>query len=296
MALKKLSNLNQEGSCDVLKLSKFSYWQKRYQDQHQDLGFDWFITPADILEHILDILNQVKKKHVNKSLHLLDLGCGTSDLSLNVLAHTSSPVSMILLDFVKEALLYQRKKFSKISQKGSSVQFVCADILNIPFCNNSFDLIIDKGTMDALLKDSTNGQFKCEVMMSEVMRVLSKYGRYMQISDEDPDSRLLCLEEICHKAFTSSHKPNSISHELDHKKLTSDSNLELWEERNILNKVTYKDGNSLQEKIQNHTDSSSFDPHHCHSLERSDITSWSFEVVSSHCGREYFIYWFDKLR
>lgn len=160
--------------------------------------------------------------------------------------------------------------------------------------------------MDALLKDTTNGQFKCEVMMSEVMRILSNCGRYMQISDEDPDSRLLCLEEISHKAFTSSQKPNStcrpshgISNKLDNKihTLPSDSNNVLLEARNIgFNNITSQDWNSLPDKLQHHTESPSFDPHQCHSLEKSDITSWSFKVVSSQCGREYFIYWFDKLR
>lgn len=62
-----------------------------------------------------------------------------------------------------------------------------ADVLNLNFPEGSFDAIVDKGTLDALLCSSVED---AREMVTEMHRVLSKGGAYVQVSAEDPEARL----------------------------------------------------------------------------------------------------------
>ena len=59
--------------------------------------------------------------------------------------------------------------------------------------NNSFDAVIDKGTMDAVLCGSSS-YLKAVIMMKEVQRVLKTDGVFILISSGKPDNRVFHLE------------------------------------------------------------------------------------------------------
>ncbi|KAH9498266.1 Transcription initiation protein SPT3 [Bulinus truncatus] len=235
------------------RLSTFSYWKSQYQRKTQDIGFDWFLDSQGVLTTILDHLKQVTKspsyscveEDAKRSfVSYLDLGCGTSSLSLEVLKNSPHSMLQVLLDFVPEALTYQMANLTNSGSAGKEKTCVgvCADVQKLPFASNTFNVIVDKGTMDALMKDRSHGHHKTRLMLSEVMRVLASGGRYLQISDEDPDSRLLYLDQICSSTLIDNLSPDS-------------ANLD-------------KTGHPL--------------------------SSWSFQVLSSPSGIEYFVYWADK--
>lgn len=62
--------------------------------------------------------------------------------------------------------------------------------LNLDFLDDTFDAVVDKGTLDALL---CRGTEHARSMVSEMHRVLRRGGVYVQISAEDPDARLELL-------------------------------------------------------------------------------------------------------
>ena len=83
-------------------------------------------------------------------LQYLDLGCGLSDLSLHLLIHSPRPMCAVMVDFVSEALQYQRERFMEhkhmIQSAPESVQhLVCADVLQLPLKDKRFDIVMDKG-------------------------------------------------------------------------------------------------------------------------------------------------------
>jgi SAM-dependent methyltransferase len=75
------------------------------------------------------------------------------------------------------------------------MKFICADIVEgLPFQDNSFDLIICKGTLDAILC-STESTISAKRVISECSRVLaSGHGCLFLVSHANPDSRVEFLE------------------------------------------------------------------------------------------------------
>lgn len=129
-------------------------------------------------------------------VNVLDLGCGKSLLPKCMYGWKQFPVAVFCLDYVQEALNFQLDtvKTAPPGHSGNHVYGLCASVCQLPFKSGSFSLITDKGTMDALLKNFKDGASRAKEMLSEVQRVLQDGGIFMQITDEDPDSRLYFLE------------------------------------------------------------------------------------------------------
>lgn len=64
------------------------------------------------------------------------------------------------------------------------------DVLNLNFPDGSFDAVVDKGTLDALLCRSVKD---ARDMVTEMHRVLTPGGIYVQVTTEDPEARLELL-------------------------------------------------------------------------------------------------------
>jgi hypothetical protein len=64
------------------------------------------------------------------------------------------------------------------------------DVRNMRFESNTFDLIIDKSTIDALLCGDS-AFLNTALMMRECQRILRLDGAYMGISYGTPENRLL---------------------------------------------------------------------------------------------------------
>ena len=109
---------------------------------------------------------------------------------------TPFPVEVHCLDFSAAAISFQLNVVGKVSpgHRNSNIFGVCADVTNIPYKNDTFHLITDKGTMDSLMKDREKGVQNSQEMLSEIERTLCKGGTFLQVTDEDPDSRMLYLE------------------------------------------------------------------------------------------------------
>ncbi|VEU43280.1 unnamed protein product [Pseudo-nitzschia multistriata] len=76
-----------------------------------------------------------------------------------------------------------------------SMRFVCADITEgLPFCDNEFDLVVCKGTFDAILCSSGSVNH-AKRLVAECERVLAKgHGCFFLCSYGSPDNRLVFLE------------------------------------------------------------------------------------------------------
>jgi SAM-dependent methyltransferase len=86
-------------------------------------------------------------------------------------------------------------KRSPSTNQGSKLKFLCADVTEpLPFENESFDLVLCKGTLDAVLC-SAGSSAKALCLVRESVRLLAKgYGVFFLVTYGNPDSRVEFLE------------------------------------------------------------------------------------------------------
>lgn len=84
------------------------------------------------------------------------------------------------------------------------LQFMVGNAINLPYRNNLFDLVIDKGTLDSVLKSENCGQVLAQGVFNECMRVLTPSGSLLMFTDEDPEIRIPLIEVFLQESFTRS--------------------------------------------------------------------------------------------
>ncbi|KAI0235495.1 Citrate synthase-lysine N-methyltransferase CSKMT, mitochondrial, partial [Lamellibrachia satsuma] len=183
------------------EMSKQVYWDEFYNRPTHDRPFDWLLKHGDVR----DLLEAQLPR--SGRFTFLDVGCGTSGFASNVVLQDRPNVQTtgFCLDFSQPALFYQRKHHqrdkSHYREKGASpnrrmlasddsgLYFLRADARHFPFRQGLFDFVVDKGTTDAVLKDTENGVATATRILEESLRVLKDSGTLWQITDEDPELR-----------------------------------------------------------------------------------------------------------
>lgn len=139
------------------------------------------------------------RSHSDALLQVLDMGCGTSALGPCIYRHSVLPVQVTCADISPVAVRLMQEHFqTKAIQPHnllSQLRFVELDCtqLHQHYDSGTVDLIIDKGTTDALLR-SKEGTRKAVLVLKQCLKALRSSGSLLQFSDEDPDARLLWLE------------------------------------------------------------------------------------------------------
>ena len=132
---------------------------------------------------------------------LLDVGCGMSTLGIDLYQDSLQPCQVICMDISRDALLSLQDKANMCKTKPcAGVQFLQADILQMPLQAECVDVVLDKGTTDTLLKDEDSNRAKNRALSlyKECLRVLKPSGRLFQITDEDPELRFNLLDPLYH--------------------------------------------------------------------------------------------------
>jgi ubiquinone/menaquinone biosynthesis C-methylase UbiE len=191
------------------------------------LSHEWYYTFEDLSPLLMqqDIIKHRKKEM--SSMKVLEIGCGNKPLitSFNELTEESKPLfqskNLYGIDFsdkviqflqdsqidnledtvaVAASKLKKQKEVELTTSQSSSekkeiidksIHFECVDARSLSYDNNSFDIIIDKGTMDAMLseKKKHKGIENAQKMISEMIRCISlKNGLIMIISHIHPES------------------------------------------------------------------------------------------------------------
>eukprot|EP01084_Bolivina_argentea_P144224 253109_1 len=161
----------------MAKYGLVSYWDERYQTDPEP--FDW-------LQHFPGLSNIISD-HVSKDHSILMVGAGNSRLSEEMLedgylAVTNIDASSVVIEQMSE----RYKERPELTWK-------CMNACAIEFPDKSFDVAIDKGTMDSILCGEgsvTNVAKLCQ----EISRVLKRNGVYIVVSYGQPDTRLGYLE------------------------------------------------------------------------------------------------------
>ena len=132
---------------------------------------------------------------------IVDICCGTGELSLLLSKNPGKEAMLLGLDFNKEMLKEALKKnreacFSEAGKAIREVSFVAADVANLPLKNESVDTVSTAfGFRNLIYKN-----IKAEKHLSELLRILRANGRFVCLETSQPDNNVERI--LLHLYFT----------------------------------------------------------------------------------------------
>ncbi|KAF3951474.1 hypothetical protein CMV_022876 [Castanea mollissima] len=157
------------------------YWDERFSNEEH---YEWFKDYSHF-RHLI-------QAHIKPNSSVLELGCGNSQLSEELYKDGITKITCIDLSAVAVEKMQKR-----LALKGyNEIKVLEADMLDLPFSNECFDVVIEKGTMDVLFVDSGDPWNprpetvnKVMAMLEDAHRVLKPDGIFISISFGQPHFR-----------------------------------------------------------------------------------------------------------
>ncbi|KAK7817894.1 hypothetical protein U0070_005537 [Myodes glareolus] len=145
------------------------YWEKFFQ-QRGKKSFEWYGTYLELCE--------VLHKYIKPREKLLVIGCGNSELSEQL--YDVGYQDIVNID-ISEVVIKQMKE--RNASRRPHMSFLKMDMTQMEFPDATFQVVLDKGTLDAVLTDEEEKTLqRVDRMLAEVGRVLQVGGRYLCIS------------------------------------------------------------------------------------------------------------------
>lgn len=153
-------------------LSK-SYWdsffRKLSQKSSNEEYFEWYGEASSYFPLILPNLIETSE--------ILNVGCGNSLFSEELYDKGFKNIKNI--DFSNNVI----KKMKKRNKKRGEMSWVVMDVFEMSFEKESFDTIIDKGTLDAIYpEEKKENREKIEKYFNQIVKILKTNGIYYIIS------------------------------------------------------------------------------------------------------------------
>lgn len=190
--------------------SRQSYWDERFGDEE---SYEWLVGWSDLETSL--------RPHLREEDRILLVGCGNSSLSADLYDAgfhniTSIDFSAVLIE--KMAALHARER--------PEMQWLTMDMCDLRFEDGSFDVVLDKAAMDAIMVDegdvwdpAEDVRDKADRMCRSVSRVLRSGGTFLMVSFMQPHFRRWYLlsrdrDEASHREEHSAAYGWSIAHEV----------------------------------------------------------------------------------
>ncbi|KAK1426627.1 hypothetical protein QVD17_15304 [Tagetes erecta] len=168
--------LRDESACNTYNYGDSVYWDARYINEASAGSFDWYQR--------YHALRPFVRKYVPTSSRVLMVGCGNAVMSEDMVKDGYE--SIMNVDISCVAIEMMRRKYENVPQ----LEYVQMDVRDMGlFLDDSFDSVIDKGTLDALMC-GTDAPISASQMLGEVSRILKPGGVYMLITYGDPKARM----------------------------------------------------------------------------------------------------------
>ncbi|XP_073903582.1 eEF1A lysine and N-terminal methyltransferase isoform X2 [Castor canadensis] len=137
------------------------YWEKFFQ-QRGKKAFEWYGTYLELCG--------VLHKYIKPREKVLVIGCGNSELSEQL--YDVGYQDIVNID-ISEVVIKQMKERS--ASRRPQMSFLKMDMTQMEFPDASFQVVLDKGTLDAVLTDEE------EKTLQQVDRMLAEVGRVLQV-------------------------------------------------------------------------------------------------------------------
>ena len=165
----------------VPEYASVKYWDKRYKVEKTN--YDWYMNWS-FFQPLLD-------KYVKDKEKLLVLGCGNSTLSAEIGENYFSKI--ISIDISKNVIENMKKQY----HDKPKLEWEYMDCRKTTFENETFDVVIDKGTIDALCC-STNSLANVSNTSEDMFRILKPGGYFIVITFGTPCQRLVEINHTKH--------------------------------------------------------------------------------------------------
>lgn len=147
----------------------------------------------DLINHIITLGMDIQWRSLAAKLCLegqpfrvLDIGCGTGDLTLNLARLTEESIEISGLDYSPPML---ERAMEKAARAGlaEKVKFIHGEITRLPFPDDYFDCI---GISFAFRNLTYKNPLRTP-HLAEVLRVLRQGGRYIIVESSQPESKIM---------------------------------------------------------------------------------------------------------
>ncbi|NXG70174.1 MET13 protein, partial [Baryphthengus martii] len=146
------------------------YWDRFFRQRGQR-PFEWYGAFPELCP--------VLHKYVRPRDKVLVVGCGNSELS-EQMYDLGMCEDIVNID-ISNAVIRQMQERSE--NKRPKMSYLLMDMLQMDFPDSHFQVVLDKGTLDAILTDEKEATLaKVDKMFAEICRVLQVGGRYLCVS------------------------------------------------------------------------------------------------------------------
>jgi len=121
-----------------------------------------------------------------KPRRILDVGCGTGDLTINIARLAGENIEITGLDYSPPMLEIAKIKAEKAGV-GRKISFLSGDATSIPFADDYFDCACISFAFRNLTYKNPLGT----PYLAEVKRVLKPGGRYVIVESSQPENRII---------------------------------------------------------------------------------------------------------
>jgi len=156
------------------------YWNERYTKEE---NFEWCKSYDDFKDLI--------HKHLRNSDKILMLGCGNSALSEQM--YKDGYRNIVNIDFSPVVIENMKRKYKHLVE----MEWLVMDITNLTFSPNSFEVVVEKATLDALMveeRDLWNPSQEVRDRMDSVLKQVSHTTHNFVLGN-------LCISQLGHSIF-----------------------------------------------------------------------------------------------
>ncbi|CAO2631308.1 EEF1A lysine methyltransferase 4 [Lemmus lemmus] len=159
------------------------YWDQRYKDATDSGPYEWFGDFASF--------RALLEPELCPEDRILVLGCGNSALSYELFLGGFPNVTSV--DYSPVVVAAMQVRYAHVP----SLRWETMDVRALDFPGGSFDVVLEKGTLDALLAGerdpwnvSSEGVHTVDQVLTEVSRVLVPGGRFISMTSAGPHFRI----------------------------------------------------------------------------------------------------------
>ncbi|KAF5303179.1 hypothetical protein FQA39_LY10092 [Lamprigera yunnana] len=151
------------------EFSQKDYWEDFFKKRGAK-AFEWYGEYPELCGHL--------HKYIKVKDNVLVVGCGNSSLSSDLYDVGYKNVTNI---DISEVVI--RQMLNLHEKERPQLKYLQMDVFNMNFSDELYSVVLDKGTLDALMPDG-NGETQVRILkyFKEIERVLKRGGRYICIS------------------------------------------------------------------------------------------------------------------
>nr|CCA18468.1 conserved hypothetical protein [Albugo laibachii Nc14] len=159
-----------------------AYWNERFECEE---SYDWLASYHNVGEEL--------GRYIDESDRILMVGCGNSTFSADL--YKAGYKNITNLDFSQIVIDRMREKHAKCAPE---MEWICGDMTKLTdtFDANTFDVVVDKAAMDAIMVDVADSWNPPEANISQaaamctsIHKALKETGVFIQISFAQPHFR-----------------------------------------------------------------------------------------------------------